>query len=95
MRKRVIYHFSSPTYGWTPQLTIIGSDGRGESHTLFDATYARFVEVANSGNYDVRIADQEGVAWEMERKVIAPRTPERTPCEQSQFKKSAGEGVAA
>lgn len=36
---------------------------------LTDATYNRFVRLANSGNYAVEILDADyGVAWQMQRK---------------------------
>lgn len=64
-----IYYFHTSFFtGWRPQLTI-GDRAKGKDtlYSLTEATYGRFVCLANSGQYRIRIVEEEGVAWEMER----------------------------
>lgn len=65
------YTFTSPTYGWIPELTVAAGVRRQDrqSFTPSRSTYNRFVRLANSGNYAVEILDcDHGVAWQLRRK---------------------------
>lgn len=64
-----VYRFhTSYLTGWQPQLVVMNFDeGKDTFFSLTERTYARFVQLANSGKYRVRISEEEGIAWEMER----------------------------
>jgi len=70
-RKRdtlTLYQFNQDNYYVT--LTI-QRRGRSRYYSLFDTSYARFVALANSGNYQIKIRQDTVVGWVMYRKLIA------------------------
>ncbi len=66
------YIFERSTFGRNrPRLTveITGSRRPDLTYECTDATYDRFVRLANSGDYQVEIMDSDhGIAWQMYRK---------------------------
>ena len=55
-------------YTWKPRVIIHDSAGSTDSHHVSESTYRRFVRLANSGRYNVTVADAESVAWQLSRK---------------------------
>jgi hypothetical protein len=74
MRKHKTYTFDSESFGWRPELRISvnGRKPTDAERYLSEATYNRFVRLANSGAYVVEILDHDyGVAWQLRRKEAA------------------------
>jgi len=69
-RKRdtlTLYQFNQAKYYVT--LTI-QRRGRSRYYSLFDTSYARFVALANSRRYNIRIQTTDFVSWELNREPI-------------------------
>jgi hypothetical protein len=58
---------SSNFYQWMPRITV-KSPGCQTCYIVTEATYRRFVRLANSGRYHVAIEAEESVAWTLSRK---------------------------
>jgi hypothetical protein len=71
MKPQTTYTFaaagSSNFYQWMPRITV-KSPGRQTCYIVTEATYRRFVRLANSGRYHVAIEAGESVAWTLSRK---------------------------
>lgn len=70
-RKRdtlTLYHFTQDT---CCAMVTIRRRGRYRSYSLCNTSYARFVALANSGNYQIKIRQDEVVGWVIHRKLIA------------------------
>jgi hypothetical protein len=78
-----LFVFEAPGTGWRPELTICGEDGSIRSCWPTHATYARFVRLANSGDYHVAIVADASVGWSLMRR--APREYPRIPAACSSF----------
>jgi hypothetical protein len=71
MKPQTTYTFaaagSTNFYCWMPRITV-KAPGRQTCHIVTEATYRRFVRLANSGRYSVAIEAGESVAWTLSRK---------------------------
>lgn len=55
-------------YRWKPRIDVHDANGYVTTYHPTEASYKRFVALANSGQYDVRIVVEESVGWTLARK---------------------------
>jgi hypothetical protein len=71
MKPQTTYTFaaagSTNYHQWMPRITV-KAPGRQTCFIVTEATYRRFVRLANSGRYTVAIEAGESVAWTLSRK---------------------------
>lgn len=59
---------STSYYQWQPRIFVECGYSRPKVYHPTEASYRRFVRLANSGLYRLTIDEQESVAWQLSRK---------------------------